>query len=91
MTKAARTSGSKSGAAETAALSGGVQKVVDDVKQFGRMPQRNKGTSEAKRAENRLAKRFWEHRDSIPTDVLQELRALGGAAQPAVRPDTEAK
>ena len=61
-----------------------MQKLVEDVKQFGRIPKRNKGTSEQERAENILAKRFWRHRNSIPKDILQELHDLGGALQPAV-------
>ena len=72
-----------SGAPQPAALSGAVQKLVENVKQFGRIPMQNKETSEEERAEDRLAKRFSDHRDSIPKDVLQELQALGGAAQPA--------
>ena len=68
-----------SAAPQRAALSGPLQTLVEDVKQFGRIPKRKKGTSEEERAENKLAKRFSDHRDSIPKDVLQELRALDGA------------
>ena len=73
-----------SGDSQPAALSGPMQKLVEDVKQFGRIPKRNKGTSEQERAENILAKRFWRHRNSIPKDILQELHDFGGAPQPAV-------
>ena len=58
-----------------------MQKLVEDVKQFGRIPKRSKGTSEQERVENILAKRFWRHWFSIPKDILQELRVLGGAPQ----------
>ena len=70
-------------APQRAALSGPLQTLVEDVKQFGRIPKRKKGTSEQERAENKLAKRFSDCRDSIPKDVLHELRALGRASQPA--------
>ena len=73
------------GAPQLAALSGPVQKLVEDVKQFGRIPIQTRGTSAEEKAEYRLAQRLKFHRDSIPNDVLQELRALGkGRAKPCV-------
>ena len=60
-----------------------VQDVVEAIRELGRIPKRNQGTSEEERAENKLAKRFSDHRDHVPDDVLQELRALRGASQPA--------
>ena len=47
-----------SGASQRTALSGLLHKLVEDVKQFGRIPKRNKGTSEEERAANTLAKRL---------------------------------
>ena len=47
-----------SGAPQPAALSGPLQKLVEDVKQFGRIPKRNGGKSEEERAEDKLAKDF---------------------------------
>ena len=76
-----------SGAAQSAALSGAVQKLVEEVKQFGRMPKRNHGTSTEERAEDRLYRRFLDHRDSIPNEVLKELHALGGVAELADDPE----
>lgn len=72
---------SGSGASQPAECSSAVQKLVEDIRTFGRMPKQNQGTSEEARAENKLAKRFSDHRDSIPDDVLQELRGLGSAPQ----------
>ena len=60
-----------------------MQDVVDAIRKFGRIPKQNQGTSEEERSENKLAKRFSDYRDSISDDVLQELKALGGAPQPA--------
>ena len=76
-----------SGAAQPAPLSGTLRKLVEDVKQFGRVPKRNNGTSTQDRVEDRLYRRFTAQRDSIPDEVLQELQALGGAPQPAVDPE----
>ena len=56
---------------------------MEAIKSFGRLPKRNKGTSEEARTENKLARRLFDHKDSIPEDTLQELHALGGAPQPA--------
>ena len=79
MLKHAGSSQSSGGAPQPAALnSGPLQTLVEDVKQFGRIPKRKKGTSEQERAENKLAKRFSDHRDSIPKDVMLELQALEG-------------
>ena len=64
-----------SGAVQPVARKGSVEALVEDLKQFGRIPQRHKDPSEAQRAENSLAKRFARLRDSIPDDVLQELQA----------------
>ena len=50
------------------------EKLVEDVKQFGRIPKQTNGTSEEERAENKLAKRFSHHRNSIPKDIMQELQ-----------------
>ena len=72
---------SGSGAAQPAECSSALQKLVEDIRTFGRMPKQNQGTSKEARAENKLAKRFSDHRDSIPDDVLQELRGLGSAPQ----------
>ena len=80
---------SGSGASQPAALSSAAQKLVSDIREFGRMPKQNKGTSEEERAENRLAKRFSDHQGSIPNDVLRELGALGGAPWPAALPPTK--
>ena len=72
-----------SGASQPAALSFAARKVVEDIRTFGRIPRRNQGTSEDEKAENKLARRFEDHRDNIPNDVLQELRDLDAAAQAA--------
>ena len=55
---------------------------MDAIKRLGRMPKRSQGTSEQARAENKLAKRSSDHKGSLPDDILQELRSLGGAPQP---------
>ena len=77
-----------SAASQRAALSGHLQTLVEDVKQFGRIPKRKKGTSEQERAENKLAKRLSDHRDSIPKDVMLELQALEGASSSESRAGT---
>ncbi len=86
-----------SAALQRSALSGSLQTLVEDVKQFGRIPIRNHGTSEEARAENNLAKRFLEHRESIPGDVMLELqdleesRAVSAAAQRAATEEFKRK
>ena len=74
-----------SGAPEPAAVSAGIQKLIDDVKQLGRWPKRTKTvtTSEEQRSENQLYRRLCHFQSSIPADVWEELQALGGASQPA--------
>ena len=69
----------------SAALSNAAQKVVEDIRKLGRIPQRS--TDEDKKDENRLAKRFYDLKQNknIPDNVLAELHLLGGAPQPAVR------
>eukprot|EP00959_Pyramimonas_sp_CCMP1952_P390251 8177556-Pyramimonas_sp.AAC.1 len=42
-----------SAAPQRAALSGPVRTLVEHIKQFGRIPKRNNGTSEEERAENK--------------------------------------
>ena len=80
--------GDKSDAAQPAALSSAVQNLVEAIRKLGRIPKQNQGTSEDERAENKLAKWFSDHQHSIPGDVLQKLRALGGAYQPAALSST---
>ena len=70
-------------------MSGPLQTLVEDVKQFGRIPRQNKGTSEQDRKENKLAKRFSDNRKRIPKDVLDELQVLGGAAETKRKQKTE--
>ena len=66
-------------------LSSAAQKVVEDIRKLGRIPQRS--NDEDKKDENRLAWRFNKLKQSknIPDDVLEELHLLGGAPQPAER------
>ena len=66
-----------SGAPQPAALSGPLQKLVEDVEQFGRISKRNRRTSEEERAEDKLAKRFSDNRYSIPEDMLTQ-RSFSG-------------
>ena len=71
-------------APQRAASEAVVDKLVADLKQFGRIPHRIKNaTSAEEHAEDKLAKRFFTNKNSIPDDVLQELEDLGGAHQPA--------
>ena len=85
--KNASPSQSGNGAFQPAALGSAVQNVVDAMRNFitdsKRWPKQNKGTSEDERAETKLAKRWSDLKDSVPDDIMQELRALSGAAQPA--------
>ena len=70
------------GAAQPVALSKTVQTLIDAIKDLGKMPKRNTGTSKPERAENMLALRYFRHKDKIPDEILQELQALDGAPQP---------
>ena len=66
-------------------LSSAAQKVVEDIRKLGRIPQRS--NDEDKKDEDRLAQSFnrFKQNKSIPDNVLAELHLLGGAPQPAVR------
>ena len=80
---AGKDTGSGSGALQPAALNSTAQNLVDHVRQFvtdhKKWPRQNKGKSEDARAENKLAKRWSDHKDSIPDDIERELRAISGA------------
>ena len=69
-------------APQPVALSRTEQSLVEAIRELGRIPKQNKGTSEDERAENKLAKRYSDHKNNIPDHILQELQALGGAPQP---------
>ena len=78
---------SGSGAPQPAALRSTLQTLVGHMRVFitdnKKWPKQNKGKSEDERAENKLAKRWSDHKDSIPDDIERELRAISGAPQPA--------
>ena len=52
-----------------------VQNLVHAIREFGRIPNRHQGASQEER---NLAKRWSDHKHSIPANVLEELEALGG-------------
>ena len=74
-----------SGAPQSAALTSAQKALVDDIKSFGRMPDRKKATSAEDRAENNLAQRYekLEKGFPLPEHIKQELHVLGDAPQPA--------
>mgnify|MGYP001413377374 CR=1 FL=1 len=59
------------------------QKLVDAILLLGRLPKRNKGTSDDKIAENKLAKQFSEYKANLPEHVLSELGFHGDVDQSA--------
>ena len=55
------------------------QDLVDDLKRLGRVPKRKKGSSPDDQRENKLAKRFYEHKKDDKTfydHLLEELQQL---------------
>ena len=59
------------------------EKLVEDIKHFGRIPTKMTGSSVAQKAQNNLYRRFCRHREKIPNELLQELQQLTGGAESA--------
>ena len=57
------TSSSQSSSSHPVALTQAQQNLVDEIKSLGRVPKRKKGSSPDDQRENKLAKRFCEHKD----------------------------
>ena len=68
---------------QPAAISDAVQNLVHAIREFGRIPNQRQGASQEER---KLAKRWSDHKRSIPANVLEELKALSGAPQPVDQP-----
>ena len=62
-------------------LSDSVEALVEEVRVLGRIPRRNRGTSEDEKAENKLADRSGKNKKEIPKEILQELQGLSGTPQ----------
>ena len=74
---------SANSAPPSAALTSAQKAHVDDIKNLGRLPKYKKGASSADdQAEDKLARRYNDHKGGLPEDIKQELRGLGGAPQP---------
>ena len=71
------------GAPQPAAISDAVQNLVDAIQEFGRIPKRSSAASQdaASQEEDKLARRWSQHKRSIPAHVLEELESLGGRRQ----------
>ena len=62
----------QSNAPHPAALSKPLQKLVDEIRSFGRLPKKNMGDSAEDQFEYNLYKRYWWHKEELPEDLLQE-------------------
>ena len=69
-------SSSQSNAAHPVALTKKKQKVVDDIKNFGRLPKKNTGDSEEDKWEYKLYWRYYNHKKDLPESILQHLLLL---------------
>ena len=58
-----------------------IQTLVEAIRALGRIPRRNRGTSEDEKAETKLADRFGKNKKEIPKEILQELQGLSGTPQ----------
>ena len=67
---------SQSSSSRPAALTQKQKALVDQIRSFGRVPKRTNGTSPEDQRENKLAKRFYDHKDDLPEHILQELQQL---------------
>ena len=67
---------SQSNAAHPVALTKAQQKVVDDIKKFGRLPKMNTGHSEEDKLEYKLYWRYYNHKKDLPESILQDLFLL---------------
>ena len=67
---------SQSNAAHPVALTKAQQKVVDDIKKFGRLPKKNTGDSEEDKLEYKLYWRYYNHKKELPESILQDFRLL---------------
>ena len=62
----------QSNAPHPAALTKPLQKLVDEIRSFGRLPKKNMGDSAEDQLENKLYWRYVRSKDKIPEDLLQE-------------------
>ena len=72
---------SQSNAAHPVALTKAQQKVVDDIKKFGRLPKKNTGDSEEDKLEYKLYWRYYNHKKDLPENILQDLFLLQDKAE----------
>ena len=73
------TSSSQSSSSHPVALTQAQQNLVDEIKSLGRLPKRKKGSSPDDQRENKLAKRFYEHKKDdkrFYDHLLEELQQL---------------
>ena len=72
-------SSSQSSSSHPVALTQAQQNLVDEIKSLGRLPKRKKGSSADVQRENKLAKRFYEHKKDdkrFYDHLLEELQQL---------------
>ena len=62
----------QSNAPHPAALTKPLQKLVDEIRSFGRSPKCIMGASADDRYEYNLYQRYYRHKDKLPEDLLQE-------------------
>ena len=62
----------QSNAPHPAALTKPLQKLVDEIRSFGRLPKKNMGDSAEDQLENKLYWRYVRSKDKIPEDLFQE-------------------
>ena len=62
----------QSNAPHPAALTKPLQKLVDEIRSFGRVPKKNMGDSAEDQLENKLYWRYVRSKDKIPEDLFQE-------------------
>ena len=62
----------QSNAPHPAALTKPLQKLVDEIRSFGRLPKCIMGASADDRYEYNLYQRYYRHKDKLPEDLLQE-------------------
>ena len=62
----------QSNAPHPAALTKPLQKLVGEIRSFGRLPKKNMGDSAEDQLENKLYWRYVRSKDKIPEDLFQE-------------------
>ena len=62
----------QSNAPHPAAMTKPLQKLVDEIRSFGRVPKKNMGDSAEDKLEYKLYWRYYNHKDNLPEFILQD-------------------